>query len=213
MIIYKATNQKNGKIYIGKTSLELDARIKQHLHSNLVFSKALKKYGLEFFEFVVIDYSNCNEELSNKERYWIKFYKTKGKNGYNMTDGGEGIPGWYFSMEVRKKLSDAHKGIPLSEEHRKSIGLAHLGKKESKESKRIMSITRKGIKKKPMLEETKKKISVAKKGILKTKETRKKMSFAKKGIRLPLRTEEHRKNQNIAMKRYWKIKKEVKNYA
>ena len=210
MIVYKATIRENGKIYIGKTSYSLPERVSRHITANYTFSKALKKYGLESFEFAIIDNSDSDEELSNKEIYWIKFYKSKGKNGYNMTDGGEGIPGWHHSIEARKKMSEArrgvpsseetkkllskvHTGVPLSEEHRRNIGLAHIGRKHTKESRMKMSLSQKGSKKKPLSEETKIR-----------------MSIVRKGIKLAPRTAEHNRNQSIAMKKYWQNKnKEV----
>lgn len=225
MIVYKATNKINGKIYIGKTSQELAARIRRHLRAEYTFSKALRKYGLENFEFTIIDYSDDNDELSQKEQHWIAFYMSKGKNGYNMTDGGEGTPGWHHSAEVREKitialtgkplseehkqtLSRVHMGVPLSETHRKNVGLANLGKKRSEEAKARYSAALKGIKKPPLSEEHKRQISLGVTGLIRSEETRLKMSlFQKSRVRKPI-TDEQRKNQSIAVTKWWANRKQ-----
>lgn len=90
--IYKITNKVNNKCYIGQ-SRRIQERWIKHL-SNVntekyyyKIYKAFKKYGIENFSFEVIE--ECKEEeLSLKEKYWIKFYDSY-YNGYNMTEGGE----------------------------------------------------------------------------------------------------------------------------
>lgn len=44
-----------------------------------------------------------------------------------------------FSLEYRKKLSDAHKGIPLSAKHKKAIGKGSKEMHAKKKNKSIMS--------------------------------------------------------------------------
>lgn len=97
MIIYKATNKINGKVYIGQTIQTLERRKNQHERSykykntkNYVFCRALKKYGNENFEWEVIDTATSIEELNLKEEYWISYYDclvSSGK-GYNSKYGG-----------------------------------------------------------------------------------------------------------------------------
>jgi hypothetical protein len=57
MIIYKATNKINGKIYIGQTINSLKYRSNQHKRDanrlskrNYYFTNAIVKYGFEAFE-------------------------------------------------------------------------------------------------------------------------------------------------------------------
>lgn len=88
MIIYKATNKVNGKCYIGQTKHGLEDRKKGHknsafsLNSPSRFSNALRKYGFVSFEWEVIDTAKDSDELTKKERYWIKKFKSA-LNGYN----------------------------------------------------------------------------------------------------------------------------------
>ena len=68
------------------------------------------------------------------------------------------------AAEWKRKLSEAHKGKPLSEETKQKLSEAHKGKSRkpfSEETKRKMSKAHKG---KPLSEEHKKKISEARKG-------------------------------------------------
>ena len=49
-LIYKHTNKINGKSYIGQTSRSINERLNEHLKSDSVFGKALRKYGIENFQ-------------------------------------------------------------------------------------------------------------------------------------------------------------------
>ena len=112
MIIYKVHNKLNGKIYIGQTKTNINQRVYEHLKigGSPLFHKALKKYGVKSFELSIIDISDSIQELKEKEKYWIKFYNCKAPNGYNLTDGGDGIVGYIYSKEVLKKMSESHIG-------------------------------------------------------------------------------------------------------
>lgn len=91
--IYKITNKLNNHSYIG-LSTDIEARWKQHKdpynwnrESNKVLYQAMQKYGLHNFRFEVLE--ECPiEELSEKEKYYIKLYDTF-HHGYNSTAGGE----------------------------------------------------------------------------------------------------------------------------
>lgn len=97
--IYKITNSKNGKIYIGKTELpDPIERWNEHLHDYKIHRcekrplyDAMNKYGVEHFEFEVIEETDNSEE---REKYWINELRTyigfKDCNGYNATLGGDG---------------------------------------------------------------------------------------------------------------------------
>lgn len=92
--IYKYTNKENGKIYIGR-STNIAHRKWEHLHNPSPYSyfdQTLAKIGEEAFLFEIIE--ECTvDELKEKEKYWISFYKTcvldGRENGYNLTRGGE----------------------------------------------------------------------------------------------------------------------------
>ena len=96
MIIYKCTNIKNGKVYIGATIRTLNERKNQHIRCALsnkddnkrYFYNAIRKHGVDNFIWEIIDSSDSYEQLMEKEKYWIKYYNTY-PNQYNMTAGGQ----------------------------------------------------------------------------------------------------------------------------
>lgn len=96
MLIYKATNIQNNKIYIGQTIKPLSHRISEHkcraayADSNTKFYNAIKKYGWENFAWEVIEESNewTQDELNAKEQYYIELYDSI-QNGYNTLIGGQ----------------------------------------------------------------------------------------------------------------------------
>lgn len=93
-IIYCATNTVNGKKYIGQTIRDFDRRKKEHISQSkradkYSFHFALNKYGENSFVWSVLDKCNNQEELDTKEIYWIGYYDTYGRNGYNMSLGGQ----------------------------------------------------------------------------------------------------------------------------
>jgi len=118
VIIYKVTNLINNKIYIGQTSNTLEVRKGQHLREaeseavnkrrNIYFHNALLKYGEENFNWEVIDEAYNQEELDEKERYWINFYQSTDKSkGYNLDSGGK--TGGVKSEETKKKIGETTK--------------------------------------------------------------------------------------------------------
>ena len=115
LIIYKATNVINNKVYIGQTKNSLETRMSQHLRDakckkkkNTYFQDAIEKYGEHSFVFEIIDEVNSPEEADEKERYWISFYNsTDKKNGYNLDSGG--IKGGVKSIETKEKIGETTK--------------------------------------------------------------------------------------------------------
>ena len=106
--IYKVTNKINGKVYIGQ-SVDIGRRWRQHMtaEDDIYFHKAIQKYGVENFEWEVIE--QCKKkDLDAREAYWIEYYDSFNK-GYNCTKGGEGVsdgedhPRWKGGPEYRKE--------------------------------------------------------------------------------------------------------------
>lgn len=121
MIIYLITNKVNGKQYVGQTIHTLNERWANHCSKNsgcVALKHAIDKYGKNMFDKVVIDTASSQEELDEKEKFWIKALNTMSPNGYNLTSGGEHA---VFSDEVKEKLRVANTGKKHSEETRKLI--------------------------------------------------------------------------------------------
>lgn len=95
MFIYKIVNNINGKIYVGKTNNPV-VRKSDHFREYLkdqtkLLYKAMRKYGIENFEFIVIE--QCEDSVwEEREKYWIEHYQTLTDKGYNMIDGGSEPP-------------------------------------------------------------------------------------------------------------------------
>jgi group I intron endonuclease len=152
-IVYKATNKVNGKMYIGQTTYSLNVRIKEHLRSvrrkksKYYFHKAIKKYGIDNFDWEIIVKCNSLEELNRAEIETIKKYNTFG-GGYNLTKGGEGVNGYVTSEETKKKISNSLKGKMAGINHPmwgiKGEASPNYGKKRTMETKQKMSKSRKG---------------------------------------------------------------------
>lgn len=118
--IYKITNKLNQKIYIGQTTKQRPTdRFSQHRYLakhpeqekagvTSYLHRAMAKYGVDNFSFEVIEQVS-NEKLNEREQYWIAFYDCTIPNGYNMTKGGEGTPGFSRpqSEEERKKKGNS----------------------------------------------------------------------------------------------------------
>lgn len=93
--IYKISNNVNNNVYIGKTSVTIEDRWKEHCRDmkkeaskNRPLYRAMQKYGIENFSIDIIE--ECDyEDLSNAEIKWINFYDSY-NNGYNATLGGDG---------------------------------------------------------------------------------------------------------------------------
>lgn len=134
MIIYKATNTINGKVYIGKTKNTLESRKSEHFRKaknpKLLFHKALNKYGNDNFDWEVIYECGNEVELSNAEIKFISEYNSI-ENGYNLTTGGEG--GYTFSDDVLVRIGEQTKF------RNDKFGNPFEGKTHSDESKKIMS--------------------------------------------------------------------------
>lgn len=98
MHIYKITNDLTNEIYIGQTKLTLRERLLRHISDARAsfecrrrefcyFHRKIMFYGPEHFHIELIE-TVPQEEVNEREQYWIEFYDTY-KNGYNSTLGGQ----------------------------------------------------------------------------------------------------------------------------
>lgn len=88
--IYKTTNLKNGKIYIGQhKSTHFDCN---YFGSGTWFKKVFHANGKENFKCELIEECNSLEEMNIREVYWIEQYQSRNPDiGYNLAKGGEQI--------------------------------------------------------------------------------------------------------------------------
>ena len=91
--IYKITNLKNNKVYIGQ-STDIKSRwrnhkleLKNNTHRNSHLQNAFNKYGEDAFEFRILE-ETFEEDLDDAEEYWIDYFdSTNPKKGYNLREG------------------------------------------------------------------------------------------------------------------------------
>lgn len=149
MEVYLITNKVNGKLYVGQTTKDVATRWALHMSDfergrkkNYPLYLAFAKYGVENFDVSVLkDNIVSYEELDYWEMYYIKKLNTRHPNGYNLTDGGQGVHGYRHTEETKrkigktikskydeiytpersKKISDANKGKKFSDEHKQKL--------------------------------------------------------------------------------------------
>lgn len=189
MIVYKITNLKNNKAYIGITNGTLEERMKAHRsHSRNKRRKlydAFKKYGFENFLVEILEEVETKKEALEKETLYIKHFDTF-NNGYNMNEGGTGLV--YHTGETKKKMSENNYwlGKNRSGENNPMFGKTHTEEVKERISKANKKNTyRQG---KTHTEETKNKIrekAIGRaspiKGKKRSEEFCKKVSEGKKG--------------------------------
>ena len=93
--IYKVSNTVNSKMYIGQTTRTPEERFEEHLKACTAkarreqkFYAAIVELGKDKFYVETIDCAKSQEELNEKEKYWIKYYNSI-ENGYNSIPGGQ----------------------------------------------------------------------------------------------------------------------------
>lgn len=134
--VYAHKNKTNGKIYIGiskDVGKRWAGKIHAYRHSTL-FYNALKKYGWDGFDHIVLWDDMSLEEACKYEEAMIFLFKFSGIS-YNITAGGEGHLGVPLTEEQKEKLRNIHKGKHFSEEHRKRLSEAQ--KKSSHRRKKV----------------------------------------------------------------------------
>ena len=88
--------------------------MKNDCRYNKPFYKAIRKYGKDNLKWEIIDTADSEQNLNDKEIYWIKHYnsfmKNKDSNGYNLTFGGEGVNGLILSQDSKNKIRESELG-------------------------------------------------------------------------------------------------------
>lgn len=91
--IYIIKNDINDKVYVGKTTLTLQERFKEHCRAvnrkqcaKRPLYLAMKKHGCNHFSISLLEET---DDIENREIYWIQQYDAYHR-GYNATLGGDG---------------------------------------------------------------------------------------------------------------------------
>ena len=127
--IYKITNIIDNTSYIGQTLYDIQNRLKGHckVSSKCRYLKnAIQKYGKDNFKIESI--CECaNEDLNDKEKYYIEYFNTIVPNGYNLKEGGNSSR---HNEETKRKISES---LLLNKDRLNAR--AQLGKPHTKEVK------------------------------------------------------------------------------
>jgi group I intron endonuclease len=113
--VYMHTNKINNKSYVGVTSKPVKERWGNNGYKykrNQHFWNAICKYGWDNFDHDVL-FTNLSKKRACKiEKLLITVFMTQDPEmGYNIASGGEVNAGFHLSDEVKKRLSETHKGI------------------------------------------------------------------------------------------------------
>ena len=180
--------------YIG-WAIDVFVRYKRHFHKSELdkvchrtnWIKSLLTIGKKPLVQVIEKVSFY--EWSNREKYWIKYYKDLGYDLVNSTPGGDG-GGHPMTPENKEKLRLVHLGAKRSVEARKNMSDAHKGNRPNQATRDKMSDIRKG---KPIPDDVRKKISdsaMGRPGFMlgksQTEEAKEKMSISKMGDKNPM---------------------------
>lgn len=140
--VYCVDNLVNGKQYTG-TAVDYGRRWCEHKsgHGSKILKAAFQKYGINNFNFEVIELLPENE-AKELEMLMIEIFRTQSPCGYNITLGGEGTVGFRPSKETRQKMSQSRMGV--------RNGM--YGKSHSTETKKKMS--NQALKRTPITGET-----------------------------------------------------------
>lgn len=187
--------------YVGKGSKDRGFKIKNKRRSNFLLNK-IHKTGTPL---IIIYKKGLSEKKAfNIEKELIKRIGRRDlKTGplCNLTDGGEGISGHSHSSETKVKISKTHKGIKLTEDHKKKLSEAHKGNVPSDDTRRKISEGNKG--KKVSLESINKMV-LSRKGWSPSRETRDKIGNANRG---KVQSIETKMKRSKTLKNNWDKKK------
>lgn len=156
--IYKIINKLDGKYYVGSSknlSSKKGNRLSRHKtdlkynrHINKKLQNAYNKYGINNFDFLIIE--ECEEhELLNKEQIYLNEAKNNKENCYNLSfiagkvEMNDDVKNKIRKFKLGKKLSEKtikilkeihkgkairQKGFSMSDEQKNNIGFANCNK-------------------------------------------------------------------------------------
>jgi len=152
--LYQYTHKANGKSYIGIT-YRISKRHKEHTKCHYkknvtdAFHRAIKKYGIDAFNFRILAYLDNIAEAARIEHEAIISFGTLSPNGYNLISGEVGTEyAGPMSPELKLKLSKMFSGElnpsygkPMSEDNKRKLIESHKGKKQTEEHRRKITET------------------------------------------------------------------------
>lgn len=115
--VYMHVNKFNNKKYIGITSKKPEERWINGLgYHNQPFYNAIKKYGWDSFDHIILETELDADTACQREVFYIDYYDSV-KNGYNCSYGGEQSIYYKMSDEQKQKISESKKGMYAGEKN------------------------------------------------------------------------------------------------
>ena len=124
--LYRIVNKISASSYVGMTRKSLNKRWNEHIHNarkgkKTKFYDAMRSYGFENFEIILISKFDTRQECCEAEIYLI----AKEDNLYNLAAGGDGGFVVVNLDQWKQKLKEARKG-----------GKPFLGRNHTEETKK-----------------------------------------------------------------------------
>lgn len=127
-LMYRITNTVAGKSYIGITGKSAEQRFAQHMRiarsgKGGSLHRSMRKHGVECFSVEPVANFESRSDVLEAEVRAIKKENTKAPNGYNMTQGGEGVVSLCQSaLDIKvKKARDLHSDKEFKKRHSEGI--------------------------------------------------------------------------------------------
>lgn len=133
----------DGRTYVGQTTRDpydyfKVSYVKEEGRGRSKLARAIQKYGIESFQFDVIDYAKTKDELDKKECYWINAYCCLEKDkGFNLRDGGSHGK---LSADVKYRIGQSVSKVCKGEDN------SFFGKKHSEKTRELMKNAQTGEK-------------------------------------------------------------------
>lgn len=167
MTIYALLDPRDERLrYVGITTKPLAERLEKHLRE-AKHATHHRACWLRSLGSVPLIRPLEETDDATRECYWIAHYRALGYDLTNSTDGGDGVTG--LSEDARQRMREKRaiqlpprpKGFVMSDEQKRKISQAQIGKTISPEAREKMRLAKLGKKRGPCSEETKRKIGLA----------------------------------------------------
>lgn len=111
--VYCHINKTNNKKYVGITEQKVENRWRNgNGYKNGYFKNAIKKYGWNNFEHIVLKDNLSQYEAEELEIYYISIWNLTDKSfGYNLCNGGNTSDGYKHTNESKEKMRLSHIGL------------------------------------------------------------------------------------------------------
>jgi group I intron endonuclease len=142
--VYQIVNETNGKSYVG-SSKDITNRwkkwkfvFKSEIKYVSLLKKAVQKYGIEHFTFIIIEECESTKELLEaRENYYIETLRPE----YNILQKAYTSLGFKHSEKTLQKLREIHSNIDPDHQQKmtEAARIANIGKPRSEQTKQKIS--------------------------------------------------------------------------